>query len=170
MNANRSTYAGVIVIAVVVALLCTCMGALAGGFFGYWLGQRATTNWAPELPGWEPVPEPAPAPTLPQRVPTVPRLSGALITRVVEGSPAEQAGITAGDIIVAIDGAAIGADDTLAQIMRGHRPGDTVEIQLSSRGQERTVQVKLGANPDDSNIAYLGVYYTLTVVPQRQTD
>jgi serine protease Do len=84
-----------------------------------------------------------------------------LITEVVEDTPAAQAGIEAGDLIVAVDGVPIDGQRVLERIIRSHQPGDRVEITLWRNGRERTVSVRLAQNPEDSDVGYLGVYYQI---------
>jgi membrane-associated protease RseP (regulator of RpoE activity) len=45
---------------------------------------------------------------------------GALVVEVVPGTPAEQAGLQAGDRIVAVDGTRIGLDRDLAEVLAEH--------------------------------------------------
>ena len=68
---------------------------------------------------------------------------GAVIAEVRPGSPAEAAGITAGDIIIALDGEPIGSITDLAGRVQQHRPGDTVTLTLVRGGEEHDVEVEL---------------------------
>ena len=43
--------------------------------------------------------------------------SGVRVMRVIEGSPAETAGIRSGDLIVSIDGEAVGGVDDLLRLL-----------------------------------------------------
>lgn len=71
--------------------------------------------------------------------------SGALITEVSPGSGADEAGIEAGDVIVAIDGIPVsGIADVAAQV-RAHRPGDSVTVELLRSGEEMQLEVTLGS-------------------------
>jgi len=95
------------------------------------------------------------------------RAGGAYVSSVVEGSPADNAGIEVGDVITAIDGQEVSADVDPKAIVQKHRPGDTVEITLQSgafprtQRTERTVRVKLGEHPEQKGVAYLGITYTV---------
>jgi S1-C subfamily serine protease len=74
--------------------------------------------------------------------------SGALITDVVAGTPAEHTGLVAGDIITAIDGQAIDSPDSLTSVLRTHHPGDNVKLTWSdSSGQSHTADVTLATGP-----------------------
>ncbi|RMG48552.1 MAG: M20/M25/M40 family metallo-hydrolase [Acidobacteria bacterium] len=61
---------------------------------------------------------------------------GVLVVRVMPDSPAERAGLRAGDRIVAIDGQAVADVRAYAEVLRGHAPGDTIRIEIE-RGGER---------------------------------
>jgi serine protease Do len=69
------------------------------------------------------------------------------VKKVVEGGPADKAGIKAGDVIVKFDGETIHAADDLSQILNSSEPGQKVEVEVL-RG-EKTVKmtVTLGRKP-----------------------
>jgi putative serine protease PepD len=70
--------------------------------------------------------------------------TGAIVTTVESGSPAEQAGIQKGDRITAIDGAPVQDQVALAARVRSHQPGDEVTVTFQRGGNEQTVNVTLG--------------------------
>ena len=76
------------------------------------------------------------------------------VSSVVEGSPAESAGLQVGDIISAIDGEDITTYDELAEYIATKSPGDSATITLyrTSNGvyREGTVTVVLGENENAS--------------------
>ncbi len=73
---------------------------------------------------------------------------GVSIAGVGEGSPAEDAGIEAGDVITAIDGESVDDIQALITLLtENYRPGDTVEVTLARDGDEQTVEVTLGEAP-----------------------
>ena len=71
--------------------------------------------------------------------------TGYLIEKVSEGGPAEEAGILAGDVIVAVDGTRVaGMDmDEGKKLVQG-KSGTKVEITVLRAGQEQTISVKRG--------------------------
>jgi S1-C subfamily serine protease len=69
---------------------------------------------------------------------------GVYVGKVANGSPAEHAGIKAGDIIVAVDGTTIDTDHSLTDLLFQHKPGDTVQLTINRNGSEQTVPVTLG--------------------------
>jgi 2-alkenal reductase len=66
---------------------------------------------------------------------------------VVPGSPADEAGIREGDIIVKINDQAIDGDHPLDATLSEYAPGDTVKIELLRDGQSMTVDLRLGTRP-----------------------
>ena len=74
--------------------------------------------------------------------------TGAVIRRVTNGAAADDAGLKANDVIVAIGGRPVrGPQDVGAEIRR-FAPGDTAPVTVERDGQNQTVQVTLGARPD----------------------
>ena len=67
---------------------------------------------------------------------------------VVSGSPADDAGIREGDIIVKVNDQAIDGDHPLDATLSEYAPGDTVTLELLRGGQSTTVQLTLGTRPD----------------------
>ncbi len=68
---------------------------------------------------------------------------GAYVQDVNGGSPAAKAGIKSGDVVVAVDGKQITSAASLGGVIRQHRPGDDVEIDLDRRGDSLTVHATL---------------------------
>jgi S1-C subfamily serine protease len=92
--------------------------------------------------------------------------SGALISDVVEGGPADKAGLhgasdestfqlqrvkTGGDVIVAVDGKPVLANNDLSELVASHEPGDTVTLAVLRDGERHEVKMTLGARPEDVN-------------------
>ena len=93
-------------------------------------------------------------------------VSGALITDVVDGGPAEEAGLrgsddettfqlqrvkTGGDLIVAIDGKPVVSNDDLSELIATRRPGDKVALEVIRDGERAEIELTLGARPEDVN-------------------
>lgn len=60
-------------------------------------------------------------------------LSGIWVASVESGSPADEAGIIGGDIIISLEGLALATDGTMADycdIIRSHSPDDTLSIEV----------------------------------------
>lgn len=74
---------------------------------------------------------------------------GAIISGVVEDSPAEKDGLKVEDIIVAVDGERIENSSQLRNIISSHKPKDDVKLLLFRDGREKTIEITLGTLPDD---------------------
>jgi putative serine protease PepD len=71
--------------------------------------------------------------------------SGAQIASLQSGSPASAAGLTAGDVITAFDGARIATPDDLTSAVTAKKPGDKVKVQYVRDGHTNTTVVTLGS-------------------------
>jgi putative serine protease PepD len=69
---------------------------------------------------------------------------GALIQRIEPGSPAEQSGLKAGDVVTKVDNLLIDDADALVAAIRTRAPNDKVTLTLSDN---RTIQITLGGQP-----------------------
>ena len=68
-------------------------------------------------------------------------------------SPAEKAGIQIGDVIVTADGKPVDQVSTLQRIIRGHKPGDVVDLEVIRYGEKKDFKVKLAEPPTDTKVA-----------------
>jgi len=88
---------------------------------------------------------------------------GALIAEVVQGGPADEAGLeggddqrtfqgaqidAGGDVIVAVDGQRLEHDSDLAELVSRRRPGETVTLEVIRDGETEEVEVELGPRPE----------------------
>ncbi len=79
--------------------------------------------------------------------------TGVYISKVNDSSPAENAGIQAGDIIVKFDGVSLSSMESLQSRIKSHKAGDEVEVVLKRQQRngdykDVTVTVVLGAKSD----------------------
>jgi membrane-associated protease RseP (regulator of RpoE activity) len=79
---------------------------------------------------------------------SVPGGKGALVVEVVDDSPAEKAGIRAGDVIVSVDGKEVSDGDDLRKLVAKHDGGDRVTLEAYRKGgkTEFTVEVEETSN------------------------
>ncbi|VTU31046.1 putative periplasmic serine endoprotease DegP-like precursor [Variovorax sp. PBL-H6] len=75
------------------------------------------------------------------------RSSGALVVNVDPDSPARRAGLAAGDIVTAIDGARLAHFSELLQQIAGRTPGTRSRLELWRRGETHTIWVTLSEQP-----------------------
>ena len=67
--------------------------------------------------------------------------TGALVSAVEKGSPAEKAGVEASDVILKFDGKTVNASSDLPRIVGGTKPGSKVPVQLWRRGGIKEVSI-----------------------------
>jgi S1-C subfamily serine protease len=72
---------------------------------------------------------------------------GVLISKVSEGSPAEYAGLTEGDIILEIDNVETPTIEDLVREIRRHRVGDSVRVFALRDGREHFFELRLRGMP-----------------------
>ncbi len=83
----------------------------------------------------------------------LPHAKGALVTKVLAGSPAAEGKLKGEDFITAIDGKPIDGKDALRHRVADLPPGEKVAFTLYRTGKKRTVTVTLGAQPDSMDLA-----------------
>ncbi len=71
---------------------------------------------------------------------------GALVLFVVPGSPAESAGVEAGDILVRIADRDIGSGEDVFGAVRSRRVGDEIEVVVVRSDTQRTLRLVLGSD------------------------
>jgi putative serine protease PepD len=76
--------------------------------------------------------------------------SGALVTEVVPGSAADDAGLEVGDVIVEIDGEEVEAAPDVRDGVVSHDPGDRIDLEIERAGERQTITVELGRRGDDT--------------------
>ena len=73
--------------------------------------------------------------------------TGAYVTLVGPGTPAEAAGLRAGDVITGVGNEKVTSSDELGTAIRKNRPGDRVEVRWQRAGAERSATVTLAQTP-----------------------
>jgi serine protease Do len=68
---------------------------------------------------------------------------GALVAKVNQGSPAADAGVNTGDVILAFNGEAIELSSDLPPLVGAIRPGDTVEVDVLRNGKQLSLAVTI---------------------------
>ena len=81
---------------------------------------------------------------------SLPNNGAAQIEEVVEGAPADRAGLRAGDEVTAVDGDQIESGDELRERIDAKRPGDKLTLTITRSGDERTMEVTLGERPSSA--------------------
>ena len=68
---------------------------------------------------------------------------GALIDSVVDGQPADEAGLEKGDVVVALEGDRVTDGIALIVAIRTHQPGETLAFTVERDGEEQVFDVTL---------------------------
>lgn len=177
MENERQRWVAIVAAIAVVGLLLSCLaGALAGGLAGLFVGRHqariaaeralAEAPWTEAIPWDEELP--VPLPEIPEVTPFIqpqPGIEGAVIVGIIEGTPAEQAGLQPGDVIVAVDDVPIDRNHSLPEVLAQYEPGERVTIEFWRGDQQQAVRVTLGRNPDDPALPYLGVRFRMNLEP-----
>lgn len=77
----------------------------------------------------------------------LPAVEGVLVQAVTGGSPAADAGLRQGDVIVAVDGAPVSGGGGLQELIAERHQGDGVRLKVYRDGSVREFRVRLGEAP-----------------------
>ena len=79
---------------------------------------------------------------------TAPVNSGALVCNVYRGTPAQSAGVSAGDVITTLNGTSVTSAESLTTAMQSKRPGGSVSLTwVDTSGQSHTATIALAVGP-----------------------
>jgi len=73
---------------------------------------------------------------------------GALVSQVLEGSPAAEAGLQTGDVIIKYEDEEIGLSSELPQLVGRTKVGEKVELTVMRNGDEKEITLKIGELPN----------------------
>ncbi|AXQ30225.1 DegQ family serine endoprotease [Solimonas sp. K1W22B-7] len=79
---------------------------------------------------------------------------GALVARVMPGSPAEKAGLRAGDIILSYNGIELASSTALPPMVGITDPGESAEIKLLREGKQMSLKVAVGVLQPEADHAF----------------
>lgn len=74
---------------------------------------------------------------------------GAVVSDVIDDSPAERAGVKVGDVILKVDDQAIQNSTDLKNKIASYAPETEVQLAINRDGRERTLRVRLGELPEE---------------------
>ena len=106
------------------------------------------------------------------------KAEGAIVDEPQAGSPAEKAGILAGDVITGVDGKNVKDSHDLARRIAAMAPGTAVKLDVLHKGQDKTVSLTLGQLPDqrqaradhEGGSTENGTRLGLTLAPASEVD
>ncbi len=73
------------------------------------------------------------------------------VPAIFPDSPAAEAGLQAGDVIVAVDGEAVNAENDLSEHVLKRSPGDTISLRVLRGDEPQEIEVTLGVLPEQRN-------------------
>ena len=98
------------------------------------------------------------------------KLTGALISDVEKGGPADKAGILPSDVILKFDGKIINSSNDLPRIVAATSPGSKVSVQLWRKGAAREVVLTVGEIADDVHVAQRGSKHGGNAAPSSESS
>jgi len=81
------------------------------------------------------------------------KVSGALISGVEKGGPADKAGVRPSDVILKFDGKEVHSANDLPRIVAATKPGSKVSVQLWRKGGNLDVALVVGEIPSEESVA-----------------
>jgi C-terminal processing protease CtpA/Prc len=78
------------------------------------------------------------------------------ITEVVDGAPADKAGLKAGDVLVAVNGISFADEGAMEKIHEAMKPGSAVTFTVSRNGKEKQGKLTLIEMPADVHARMVG--------------
>ncbi|MBL8616674.1 MAG: trypsin-like peptidase domain-containing protein [Deltaproteobacteria bacterium] len=76
----------------------------------------------------------------------------AVVGTVYPGTPAAEAGLEPGDVIVALDGAAASTTDGLIRAIGARKPGEQLRLEVLRDGEKTELKVTLAERPDEEDL------------------
>ncbi len=78
---------------------------------------------------------------------------GVAVEQVIQGGPADQAGMQPGDVIQKVNGKDVTSNDDVVSTIKATKPGESISFQVWSGGVKRLVNVKVTERPADAAVA-----------------
>jgi serine protease Do len=82
---------------------------------------------------------------------------GALVAQVLKGSPGEQAGLQAGDVILSFNGKSVPTSSSLPPLVGVSPVGKPATLEVLRQGKLREIEVVIGELPEDEEVVRAGV-------------
>ncbi|HEY8571641.1 Do family serine endopeptidase [Phenylobacterium sp.] len=78
---------------------------------------------------------------------------GAIVSDLVAGGPSARAGLMSGDVITSVNGKNIKTNTDLTREVAKARPGDVLRLEILREGRRRTIEIRSGVRPAESELA-----------------
>lgn len=78
---------------------------------------------------------------------------GVAVAQVTVGTPAEKAGLKAGDVVLSVDGVAVREAPGLVRAVGARKPGESLKLDILRDGKRRSISVLLAARPEEDALA-----------------
>jgi serine protease Do len=92
---------------------------------------------------------------------------GTLISSVGKNSPADQAGIEVGDVILKFDGKLVKHPGDLPRLVSETMPGSKVAVNLWRKGSHKRASIVVGELADENRLAYRDAESDATMIPEK---
>lgn len=83
----------------------------------------------------------------------LPRPAGALVAKVLPGTPAEKAGVKEGDVITRFNGRDIGLSSELPQMIGRAKVGDKLPLEVIRDGKVQILSFEVASLPEDQDVS-----------------
>ncbi len=100
-------------------------------------------------------------------------LTGVWVSSVKSGSPADTAGVRAGDIITKMEGLVLATDGTMAdycKILRSHAPGDVLGIEVLRYDTQEVLEGQINGRPLEQSFSFAQELADENIVPEESAD
>ncbi len=78
---------------------------------------------------------------------------GALVSEVTAGGPSDEAGLKPGDVVVELDGHAVGSAADLTRQVAAVSPGQAIRLQVLRDGHAKDISIRSGVRPSEQELA-----------------
>jgi serine protease Do len=78
---------------------------------------------------------------------------GAIVAELTAGGPAQRAGLATGDIVLSVNGTRVRSSSELTRQVAKAAPGDLLRLEVIRDGKPRTIDIRSGTRPSESQLA-----------------
>ncbi len=83
----------------------------------------------------------------------MPGQKGAVVAELVPGGPAQRAGVQPGDVVVSVNGRAVGSSSEMTREVAKAQAGQVLKLEVIRNGARRTIDVRSGTRPSEAELA-----------------